>query len=130
MRHTVGTKSKLMFVETTENIIRAAFEVHNTLGCGFLEKVYENSMIQEFERKGMKVNSQKPFAVIYKEQEVGFYISDLVVEDKVIIEIKAVDFINQVHKAQLINYLKISGLKVGLILNFAKPRLQIERMVL
>lgn len=100
------------------------------MGCGLLEKVYENSINWELELRGREVSSQKEFTVIYRKKEVGIYYADLVVDNKVIIEVKTVENVDNIHRAQLLNYLRISGLRVGLIINFAKPKLQYERLVI
>lgn len=125
----MNTEKEFLYKELTGEIIEAACEVHNTLGCGLLEKVYENSLAWELELRGRKVSSQKEFKVIYREKEVGIYYADLVVDDKVIVEVKAVEKIDDIHRAQLLNYLRISGLRVGLIINFAKPKLKYERFI-
>jgi len=115
--------------ELTRNIINAAYKVHNTLGCGFLEKVYHKALVVELDKRGFSIQSQKPISVKYENQVVGEYFADIVVEDKVIVEVKAVEKINSIFEAQLLNYLKASELKVGLIVNFA-DLVQIKRMVL
>ncbi|MEW6609100.1 MAG: GxxExxY protein [bacterium] len=120
---------RFKYKEITYQILNAAFEVHNILGCGFLEKVYENSVVCELRLKGMKVEAQKKIEIFYKGKEVGIYVADLIIEDKVIVEVKAVDEISKIHKAQLLNYLKATGYEVGLILNFAKTKLEYERLV-
>ena len=120
---------EFLYKELTGEIVESAFNVHNTLGCGLLEKIYENSLFRDLELRGRNVSSQKEFSVIYREKEVGVYYADLVVENKVILEIKAVEKINDIHRAQLLNYLRISALRVGLIMNFAKKKLEFERMV-
>ena len=125
----MDTGKEFLYKELTKEIIDSAFCVQNYLGCGLLEKVYENSLIMELELRNKKVISQKEFKVIYRGQEVGIYYADLVVEDKVIVEVKAVEEINDIHRAQVINYLKISGLRIGLIISFAKPKLKYERLV-
>jgi len=116
--------------EITGEILSAAFEVHNVLGAGFVEKVYENGLFKELRLRGLKVEQQKEVAVEYKGEEVGTYFADLLVEEKVIIEVKAVDSVSTVHEAQVINYLKASGFQVGLLLNFASPKLEYKRLVL
>ena len=126
----MNTEKEFLYKELTGEIIESAFNVHNTLGCGLLEKVYENSLAWELELRGRKVSSQKEFRVIYREKEVGIYYADLVVGDKVIVEVKAIENIDDIHRAQLLNYLRISGLRVGLIMNFAKPKLQYERFII
>ena len=117
------------YKELTEQILGAAFEVHNTLGCGFLEKVYENALVYELKQRGLKVTSQKEIKVSYKSQEVGLYVCDILVGEQVIVEVKAVEGITGLHQAQLLNYLKGSGYEVGLILNFGKPKLEYKRLV-
>ncbi|MFH1228400.1 MAG: GxxExxY protein [Planctomycetota bacterium] len=121
---------KLLYKDLTGEIINAAFEVHNTLGCGFLEKVYENALRYELKQRNLKVAPQKEIKVHYKDVEVGTYIADIVVEDKVILELKAADEVTTIHEAQLLNYLKASHYKVGLILNFAKTKLEYKRLVM
>jgi len=111
---------KYQHKELTEKIIRCVFEVHNVLGSGFLEKVYENALLEEMQKKGLKAISQVPISVVYKGNNVGEYTSDIVVEDKIIIEIKAVENIIDIHELQLKNYLKATGLEVGLLINFGK----------
>lgn len=113
----------------TDKIIEAAFMVSNKLGCGFLEKVYENSLIIELAKRNIKVEQQKPINVYYDNTIVGEYFADLLVDDVVVVELKTVNSIENIHKAQLINYLKATNKKAGLILNFAKPRVEIKRMV-
>jgi GxxExxY protein len=105
-------------------------QVSNTLGTGFLEKVYENALVIELRRQGLEVEQQKLLAVYYDGQTVGEYCADVVVKDCVLLELKATKAIDSSHQAQLLNYLKATGLKVGLIINFGTPRLQIKRMVL
>ena len=123
-------EKELLYKELTGEIIDSAYSVHNTLGCGLLEKIYENAIAWELELRNKKVFSQKEFKVIYREKEVGIYYADLVVEDKVVVEVKAVEEIDNVHRAQILNYMKISGLRVGLIINFAKPKLVYERFII
>ena len=122
-------KKQLLYEDLTGDILDSAFATHNTLGCGLLEKVYENSLAWDLELKSKKVEQQKEFRVIYREKEVGIYFADLVIDDKVIVEVKSVDKISDIHRAQLLNYLRISELKVGLILNFSKPKLEYERFI-
>jgi GxxExxY protein len=116
--------------KTTESIIRCAIQVSNTLGAGFLEKVYENALVLEIKKTGLVVEQQKYIKVKYDEVVVGDYIADIVVDDLVLLEIKAVQAIINIHQAQLLNYMKATGLKVGLILNFGTPKVGIKRMVL
>ena len=115
--------------ELTEKIIGAAFEVHRELGHGFLEKVYETALSHELQVRGIRARSQAEIAVHYKGQSVGVYFADLLVEDAVICEIKAANDLAPSHEAQLLHYLKATGTKVGLLLNFGSRRLQVKRMV-
>jgi GxxExxY protein len=125
----MNTEKEFLYKELTGLIIEAACAVLNTLGCGLLEKVYENALCWELELRGQKVDAQKEYKVVYREKEVGVYYADLIVADKVIVEVKSVDEINDVHRAQILNYLKISKSRVGLIINFGKPKLKYERFV-
>ena len=115
--------------EITEQIIGRAYDVLNVLGVGFLEKVYENALVHSLRKAGLKVDQQRPISVIFDGIRVGDYFADLLVEDQVIVEIKASKVIADQHQAQLLNYLKATGLRVGLILNFGSTRLGIKRMV-
>lgn len=124
------SKIELLYPDLTSRILSAAFEVHKRLGCGLLEKNYERSLIIELKLRKCHISSQKEFNVIYKNICVGKYYADIVVNNKVIVEVKAVDKIIDFHKAQLLNYLKISGLRIGLILNFGKLKLEYKRLIL
>ena len=100
------------------------------LGYGFLEKVYEKALMIELSGRGVSVENQVPLKVSYKEQIVGEYFADLLVEDRVIVEIKAVANLLKEHQAQLLNYLKATGIEVGLLVNFTRNKAEIKRMVL
>lgn len=100
------------------------------LGTGFLEKVYERALMVELRKRGLKAECQVPIKVEYKGTEVGEYFADMVVEDQVIMELKAVDSLQKIHEAQLLNYLKASGYKIGLLVNFTHPKAEIKRFVL
>jgi len=106
--------------ELTDTIIKCFYKVYNALGYGFLEKVYENALKIELEKDGLKVTQQKPIKVFYENNIVGEYFTDLCVENTVIIELKVAETISQAHEAQLVNYLKATEIKVGLLLNFGK----------
>jgi len=121
---------KFKFKALTEAIIQAAFTVHNTLGSGFLEKVYENALVIELAKLGLKVVQQAPLQVTYEGTVVGEYFTDLIVDNKVILELKAVSHILPAHDVQLVNYLKATGLEVGLLINFAGERVEIRRKIL
>ncbi len=113
----------------TEKIIGAAFEVHRELGAGFLEKVYETALIEELGGRGVPALGQADIEVRYKDIPVGNYYADILVDSKVICEIKAVDSLSRTHEAQLIHYLKATAIKVGLLLNFGAKQLEIKRRV-
>ena len=104
--------------DLTEKIIGCAFTVHNTLGSGFLEKVYEQALILELKASGLSVRSQKPLSVKYRDQIIGEFFADLIVEDQVICELKAVDVLKKAHEVQLVNYLVATGIDVGVLINF------------
>ena len=116
--------------EVTYLINGAIFEVNRVLGGGFLEKAYENALLLELKNRGLKAEAQVPISVVYKGNTVGDYYADIVVEDQVILEIKAIDALQKIHEAQLLNYLKATGIRVGLLVNFRHPKAQIKRMVL
>ncbi len=110
----------------TETIIGCAFQVHNTLGEGFLEKVYENALRIELAKRGLKVKQQEPITVYYDDQVVGEFYADLWIEDRVIVELKAVRSLDKAHEAQLVNYLTATGVDTSLLLNFG-PSVQVKR---
>lgn len=112
--------SSLKHSDITDKIIKAYYDVYNSLGYGFLEKVYENALQIELRKKGLFCVAQFPIEVFYEEQKVGQYFADILVEDSVIIEIKAAEVLVDEHEAQLINYLKATELEIGLLLNFGK----------
>jgi GxxExxY protein len=111
---------KLLHEELTDAIIKTFYEVYNELGYGFLEKVYQNSLYLELKNKGYKVEAQKKILVYYKGIEVGEYYADLIVEDKIILELKAADCIVKDFENQILNYLRATDCEVGLLLNFGK----------
>ncbi|MBI3741757.1 MAG: GxxExxY protein [Chloroflexi bacterium] len=116
--------------ELTRQVIGAAFEVWKVLGYGFLEKVYENSLAEEFKRSGIVFQQQFAIDVMYKSVLVGAYIADLFVDRKVIVEIKTEKEYNAKHEAQLLNYLKATGIRVGLLLNFGEKRCEHKRLII
>jgi GxxExxY protein len=113
----------------TERIIGCAMKVHNTLGAGFLEKVYENALVHELRKNSLCVEQQKPIPVVYDNVCVGDYVSDLIVERQVLVELKALAGFTDEHTAICLNYLRCATLPVCLLLNFGKPHLQIKRLV-
>lgn len=114
----------------TEKIIGCAYKVMNELGCGFLEKVYENALAHEIAKFGLNVARQKKIKVYYDEIEVGIYEPDLFVGNLVIVELKTVKSLEDVHKAQCLNYLKATNLRTCLLINFGNPRVEVKRFTL
>lgn len=110
----------LLHTETTDLIIKAYYRIYNKLGYGFLEKVYENALAHELRLQGIWCETQVPIKVFYEGEEVGNYFADLVVDDRVILELKAAEQILVEHEQQLLNYLKATKMEVGLLLNFGK----------
>jgi GxxExxY protein len=106
------------------------FEVYRELGHGFLEKVYERALLLELQRQGLSAVVQSPIRVRYKGEEVGDYVADIIVEDPVLLELKAQEKLTQAHTAQVLNYLKATGIRVGLLVNFSYPKADIVRLVL
>ena len=115
--------------ELTERIIGCAYEVCKVLGCGFLERVYENALMHEMTRRGINATRQVPMSVYYDNIIVGDYLADIVAEGKVLVELKAVNTLEDVHKALCLNYLNATGLHVCLLLNFGRPTLEVKRLV-
>lgn len=115
--------------ELTHAVIGAAMTVHNELGNGFLEKVYENAMAVELRSRGIGVAAQVSIEVTYKGAPVGNYVADMVVAGKVLCELKALDQLTTIHQSQVLHYLKATGLPVGLLINFGTERLQVKRLV-
>ena len=111
----------------TGAIIGCAFEVLNELGSGFLESVYEKSLLIALQQNGLKAEAQKPLKVDFRGHVVGDFFADLIVEDKILIELKAIRQLAPQHEAQIINYLKTTGIETGLLLNFGNPRLEYKR---
>lgn len=116
--------------ELTGKILGAAFAVHNDLVAGFLEKVYSNALAVELAQTGIFCEREVPFTVKYRNIVVGDYCADNVVEKRVLVELKACAGLDVVHQAQILNYLKASGIRVGLLMNFGQPKLQYRRFVL
>ncbi len=110
----------MLYAEKTGKIIEAYYKVYNTLGYGFLEKVYENALIIELKKKGFASVPQQCIKVFYEGQVIGEYFADIVVDDLIVLELKAAEKIAQDHKTQLLNYLKATDKEVGLLLNFGK----------
>jgi len=120
----------IIYKELSYKIIELSLEVHNELGCGFLEKVYENAMMLLLNREKIPASQQAPANVYFQEKIVGQYFADILVDNKLILELKTVDVIANIHIAQTLNYLRATGIKLGLILNFGKPKFEYKRLVL
>ena len=113
-------KTNLLYSKETEIIIHSFYKVYNTLGYGFLEKVYENSLLLELQKNNLTVKQQYPINVFYYDKVVGEYFADLLINDKIILELKTAKKISQENEFQLINYLKATGFEIGLLLNFGE----------
>lgn len=113
----------------TEQIIGCAFKVSNSLGCGFLEKVYENAMMIELARIGLAAENQKSLTVFYEGKVVGEYFADLYIDSSIIVELKVAKNIDESHQAQLLNYLRACRKRAGLIINFGKAKIEIKRIL-
>jgi GxxExxY protein len=113
----------------TERVIGCALDVGHALGSGFLEKVYENALAVELSRRGLKAEQQHAVQVHYGGVVVGDFVADLLVENEVMVELKAVKSLDEIHVAQCLNYLKATGLKVCLLFNFGQPRVEVKRIV-
>jgi len=114
---------------TVEKSIGAIYEVSNVLGAGFLEKVYERALLRELAMAGLHAQAQVRFPVVYKGQCVGEYLADIIVENEIVVELKCVESFTNEHLAQCINYLKATNLKLALLVNFQKPKVEWRRIV-
>jgi len=118
----------LLHKEVTGRILEACFEVSNELGAGFLESVYQNALLIALQQKGLQAQPQFPLAVSFRGRVVGQFYADILVEDKVILELKAVTALSPAHQAQVINYVKATGIAVGLLVNFGRPKIEYRRL--
>jgi GxxExxY protein len=123
-------RKKPILKEESDELLGLAMEVHNEVGYGFHEKPYENAVVVECRLRGIAVDQQKRYPLEYKGESIGLYIPDLIVFDSIIVDTKVIDQITNHEIGQMMNYLRISGLKLGYILNFKHPRLQWKRVVL
>jgi GxxExxY protein len=126
----MDTNREILHKDLSYKIVGLAMQIHSELGFGFLEKVYENSMMVLFRRENIMAKQQAPISVSFEGEIVGDYYADILIEDKIILELKAIEKITDAHKAQVLNYLKATGLKLAIIINFGKQRLEYERIVL
>jgi GxxExxY protein len=122
--------TNIIYLELSYKIMGANFEVHKKLGPGFLESVYEKALIQELSSRGIKVETQKMIDLTYRDKKVGVHRLDLIVEDKVVVELKTVERFSVHHKAQLTSYLKASGYKLGILVNFSKSRVEYRHVLI
>jgi GxxExxY protein len=113
----------------TERVLAAIFEVSNTLGAGFLEKVYERALLRELALRGISAVAQASFTIVYKGHNIGEYCADILVENVLVIELKCVEHLASEHTAQCLNYLRASGRTVCLLVNFQKPKVEWKRIV-
>jgi GxxExxY protein len=118
-----------IYKELSYKIMEAVFEVHNILGLGYPEDKYEKALCREFRDRGIRYEIQKSVKVIYKDEDLGDFRLDLIVEDKIILELKAVSELNEVFEAQVYSYLKATGLKLGILINFGKKKVEYKRIV-
>jgi len=128
--NTDNSNQVFLFKEETYQIIGSALEVLNTLGHGLLEKPYENAMVVEMGIRNISLRQQPRYEVVYKNVKIGEYVPDLIAFDSIVIDLKTINQITNHERGQMMNYLKITGLKVGLILNFMRPKLEWERVAL
>jgi len=119
----------IIYEELSFQVMSVVFEVHNVLGSGFLEKVYENALVKEFRIRNIQVETQKKISVSYKGEDVGMYYADILVDGKVIIELKSVEKLTRLHEAQLLNYLKATGVKLGYLINMGGKSVEYKRLV-
>ena len=122
-----GQDTGLKYEEITKAVIGCAFEVINELGAGFLESVYEKALLLALRQQGLSATAQHPVKVMFRKECVGDFYADIFVEEKVIVELKAVKAITPEHQAQIINYLNATGIEVGLLINFGNPKLEYKR---
>lgn len=121
---------EVLYSDESYKIKGAMFEVHNQLGCGFLEKVYQEALAEEFSLRGIPFEREKHFHVIYKGKQLEQdYIADFICYGKIIVELKATDTLTSIHESQVINYLKITGLKLGILVNFGEQFLKPRRLL-
>jgi len=123
-------KANIVYSDLSYQIMGAVFEVHKKLGPGFLESVYQKALIEELSGRGMNVETERVIDLIYKDKKIGAHRLDLVIEDKVVVELKTVEGFSIHHKAQLTSYLKASGYKLGILVNFSKAKVEYRRVLI
>ncbi len=125
----ISTDEEPLYKEESKTLIGCAMEVHNQVGYGFHEKPYENAIVVECRKRGIQLEQQKRFPLWYKGEKIGEYIPDLIAFEKIIVDTKVIERIGRVEIGQMMNYLKMTGLKLGYILNFKHPRLEWKRVI-
>ena len=123
-------EEKILYKDLSYKIVGSAIQARKELGFGFLEKVYENALMILFEENGIEAKQQFPIKVSFHGRIVGDYVADILVENQIILELKAQDKINNIHKAQTLNYLRATNLRLAILLNFGKNQLEHERLIL
>jgi GxxExxY protein len=124
----IESKKELLYSDISEAIIGCCFEIMRELGAGFLENVYKNALFIAIRQKGLNVLAEQPFEVMFRNRKVGKYVADLIVENAIVVELKCCTTLLPEHKAQVINYLKASGISVGLLVNFGQQKLEYKRL--
>jgi len=122
--------TNIIYYDLSYQIMAAIFEVHKTLGPGFIESVYEKALMMEVTSRGMNVDVQKVFDLTYKGKKIGNHRLDLIVEEKIVVELKTVERFAPHHTAQLLSYLKASGYRLGILVNFSKAKVEYQRVVM
>ena len=130
MTRMTTNSTNIIYRDLSYQIMGAIFEVHKELGPGFLESVYKKALLLELTGRGMKVDEEKVFALIYKGKKVGTHRLDLIVEDRIVVELKTVERFAPHHTAQLLSYLKASGHRLGILVNFSKSKVESRRVVM
>jgi GxxExxY protein len=125
-----ANNTNIVYPDLSYKIMGAIFEVHKKLGPGFLESIYEKALIEELSSRGIKVETQKTIDLTYRDKKIGVHRLDLIVEDKVVVELKTVERFSIHHKAQLTSYLKASGYKLGIPVNFSKSKVEYRRVLI
>lgn len=126
----MDTNNSILHKDLSYEIMAAVYEVHNVLGPGFLEKIYENALLEELALRGIDAVSQRELSVSYKGKLVGQYLTDIVVKDQILLELKSVEFLTKAHDAQILNYLKVTGFRLGILINFGRDRVESKRFAL
>lgn len=125
----ITNKEKIIYKDLSFRIMDAVFEVHNVLGPGYSENIYESALAKEFKEREINYERQRLIEVYYKKEKIGEYRVDMVVEEKIVLELKAVSEINEIFESQLLSYLKATGMKLGILINFGSKKVEFKRIV-